>query len=286
MVIVLPIVKNRFFQLLLIVLLAILILSKVQTPFSHQELYLEGEKYHLYYSHTQLFVDYKGTQYSLLLEENEKIIDFSVGDIDSDGKDEVLTLVGNKGASYGNKLVIYDLLVNPNGLQIQEIYRNIISIIRPWKIETCEIDNDDEPEIFIAVNKATHYYTGIENRPFFFNFKDGMLVKKWTGSKVRAPFTDLYFADINGNGSDEFIVIEESNDGRFVIAVYYWFGFGFVLQAESDIYDAISSVSVLKSDNDVFLKAKVKEDGKIRFVKLEPSTDKTQNEIYLLKERR
>lgn len=281
--------KNRALLLLIICIIgvsALLIIFKAQTYYKLLKLNLEGKKYDLYYSPTQLYVDYNGTQYSLTADKNDEFIDLTTGDIDSDGKDEILILVGDKGSTYGNELVIYDFLIGSNRVQIEEIYRNDISGVRPWKIKTCEIDNDGQPEIFIAVNKSTYYYPEVENRPFFFNFKNDMLVKKWTGSKLRAPFTDVYFADLNSNGSDELIVIEEADSEGFVIAVYYWFGFGFILQAESFAYDAIGSVSIIKSKKGIFLETEVKKDDQTRIVILEPSTGKTKNGIYLLKERR
>jgi len=219
------------------------------------------------------------------LEENERLIDFSLGDIDSDGDEEVLVLTGDKEDSYGKEIIIYDISFINNKLNLEVIYRNEIGLVKPWKIETCEIDGDGQLDIFIAVNKSTQYYKEVDNRPFFFNLKDGVLVKKWTGSRVRQPFKDVYFGDINGNGSDEFIVIERVNDKGYVIAVYYWFGFGFILQGESSIYQEIGSLEVKGANGDSFIQARVKDGHNYRLIILETSSEKTENGIYLLRER-
>ncbi len=280
--------KKHSLLFLIITILGVLTLItpfKEQTDYNLSVLYFDGKKYDLYYSPTKLYVDYNGTTYNLLIDKKNELIDLTIGDINSDGNEEILILVGSKGSLYGNEVIIYDFFIDSNDFKIQEIYRNDISTVKPWKIKTCEIDNDDQMEIFIAVNKSTYYYPSIENRPFFFNFKNGILVKKWTGSKVRAPFTDVYFADINNNGSDEFIVIEEADNGGFVIAVYYWFGFGFILQAESLVYDTIKDFSIIHSDKGIYFEIEAMKNGKLITIILEPSTDKTKNGIYLLKER-
>lgn len=265
--------------------LVITLLIKVPPTNDLLTLNLKGEEVDLYYSPSQLYVDYKGSRTYINADKHHQFIDIALGDIDSDGVDEILSLVGNKGSPHGNELVIYNLTTDPEGLQLKQSYRNDISLIKPWKIETCEIDKDDELEIFIAVHKSTHYYKDVENRPFFFNFRDGKLIKKWTGSKVRAPFTDVFFIDIDHNGRDEFIVIEKAEEEGFVIAVYYWFGFGFILQAESTIYEVITSVSMVKTEEETLLELEVMEAGKFKRVLLETSTLRTKNEIYLLKER-
>jgi hypothetical protein len=205
--------------------------------------------------------------------------------------DEIIILLGDKGSTFANELIVYEILLDSDAseIYIEELYRNHISAIKPWKIDICELDNDGILEIFIAANKATHYYPEVENRPFFFNFIDGMLVKKWTGSKVRAPFSNVYFFDITGNKSDEFIVIERVNEigepEQYVIAMYYWFGFGFILQAESPMYDAINSISMVIDGDSRLIEAEVIKGDETKVVLLAPSAQKTDNEIYLLKER-
>lgn len=248
-------------------------------------IYLNGQKYSLSFASSQGYIEYKGTKHYLISDKSYSLIDIAVGDIDCDGRDNILILEGRKKSNYADTLIVYDVVAQSTGLQIKESYRNNMSSIRPWKIEICEIDNDGEMDIFVAVNKATRLYPDIENRPFFFNFKNNMLVKKWTGSKLRAPFTDILFIDLNGNGSDELIAIEEIDEGKFVISVYYWFGFGFILQGESHIYDRISFIETEIINEEPFIKAKITENHTIRSVILEASVDKTKNGVYLLKER-
>lgn len=270
---------------LLPITLSIFLIIAFKNSDSYIDVVLNGQTYSLDFSSKQGTIGYKGIKYDLLSNKSHQLIDIAVGDIDKDGRDNILILEGEKHSQYGDMLIIYDLVATSKGLQISERYRNKLSTIRPWKIEVCEIDNDGEMEIFIAVNKATRLYRNLENRPFFFNFKNNMLVKKWTGSKLRFPFTDVLFMDLNGNGSDEFIVIEETDEGKYVVSVYYWFGFGFILQGESHIYDEIDFIEEKIVSEKPQIYVKIVENGRIKSAVLEPSVDKTENGIYLLKER-
>lgn len=245
----------------------------------------EGERYEVQFNPSHLYVDHGGRLYTFRTAPNQRMLDITAGDIDSDGHDELLILFGKEGSRYGNDLVIDDLSLHSGKPILREIYRNDIGKINPWKIEICELDGDEKPEIFIAVHKATYYYKDVENRPFFFNFVDGKLVKKWTGSKVRAPFTDAYFEDLTGSGRDEWIVVEEAESGKAIIAVYYWFGFGFTLQVESPMYDAVKNLSVLKTKEGTELRADVIKNNRFTQVRLYPSSEKTKDGIYVLKER-
>ena len=272
--------------LLLCVMLIILVVSegKYNAPYSKYPLKYEGQEYSLYFNETQLYITINQESYSIESEENLRFFHVATGDLTKNGRDEILALVGKKSSKFAEELLIYDLELNDKGMHFNRLYSNDIALIQPWMIRTCEIDADGELEVFIGVNKGTHFYKEVENRPFFFNFKDGILIKKWTGSKFRNPFVDIYFADLNNNGRDEIIVIEEVEEGK-VIAVYYWFGFGFVLQAESRIYDEILDFTVNKSDTDVVLELRVKDEMGIRSTTLESSKELTQSGIYYLKER-
>lgn len=247
-------------------------------PSSELQVFLDHNSYFFKYSVKGGYVQHNGIKQSLLSQEDNKIIDIAVGDIDNDGRDNLLIIEGRKEARYGADFIIYDIFLSNNQLHIREKYRNNLSAINPWTVKICEIDNDNEPEIFIGVHKSTRFYPELENRPFFFNYKDNKLVKKWTGSKLRAPFKNVCFGDLNGNGSDELIVIEETEKGKKMISVYYWFGFGFILQGESKIYESIDLIKTEIIDGNVYVKTNLGY--------LEPSLEKTENDVYLLSERR
>lgn len=240
-------------------------------------------------------------QYTLSFGNRQVLVDIAVCDLDQDDNEEMLVLLGDSSKEYADDLVIYTLQNEVDGLRsdefpsgefppdgspfsLKEIYRNTLTPINPWAIDTCDIDGDGEPEIFIGVNKGTEYYPEQANRPFFFNFRDNMLVKKWTGSKLRHPFTQISFADINDNGSDELIVIEQIDERTSVISVYYWFGFGFTLLAESSVYEQIDSAKVVINAGKWHIEAEVVTNKTQKSLKLVPSTKRTADNIYRLEE--
>ncbi|HOQ16946.1 MAG TPA: hypothetical protein PLC16_08325 [Defluviitaleaceae bacterium] len=223
------------------------------------------------------YIKYKGEKYYLVTETDKVIIDMTAADIDNNMKEDILIIEGKKDSEYGDNLIIYETEFLPGKIKLTEKYRNNLTAINPWTIKICNIDNDSEPEIFIGTYKETVYYPGLENRPFFFNYRDNKLVKKWTGSKLRAPFKDICFGDLNDNGSDELIVIEELEEDKNIISVYYWFGFGFILYAESSVYKNIEFVETEIIDGKLLIKT---DQGY-----LELSADKSESGVYLLKER-
>ncbi len=227
-----------------------------------------------------LKLNIKGDVIRYSMKEEMKIFDGAVGDISMDGKDEVLILIGNRKEKYAQELII--LQPDANTKTIRELYRNNIAEIKPWCIQLCQLDGED-PEIFIGVHKSTFYYEEEENRPFFFNFRDGRLVKKWTGSKLRSPFKEIYFADINDNGRDELIVIEEA-EGGYLAAIYYWFGFGFVLQAESKVYSQLEAIEINGSGKEFFLEVSTGVAGERHIIALRASRKLTDNCVYYLEE--
>ncbi|NLP46047.1 MAG: VCBS repeat-containing protein [Epulopiscium sp.] len=275
--------KNIMLFIGMISIIIIVIVWRQSKRYKHMEYYIQEQKYDVYFNSKEIIFNNGRQSYSIIPSKNHQYIDMAMGDLHSDGQMNLLILEGKK-PPYGEELIIYDWIENANELQIQEKYRNRIDTIHPWKIETCDIDGDGELEIFIAVNKSTYYYPKKENRPFFFNFKDDILVKKWTGSRIRAPFIDVCFTDLNGNGQDDWIVIEESEKGGMVVATYYWFGFGFILQAESEIYEAIDSMRVKQMGENKVIELNIRENGKVHTVLLKPSCYKTKNDIYQLKE--
>jgi len=238
------------------------------------QVFLENKAYTLKYNLEEGYVKYNGVKYKLVSDSENRIIDIAVGDINFDGRDNILILEGKKDHNYGDNLVVYDVSDVFNKLDIKKTYTNNIGSIKPWKLEVCEIDGDENPDIFMIVNKVTQESSELQNRPFFFNFTDHKLVKKWTGSKLRYPFSEACFGDLNGNGSDEFIVVEKIQEDQFIVSVYYWFGFGFILQAESKIYDKIDSIEIEKKDK-VLLKARIKSENVVKYVVLELLSEKT-----------
>ncbi len=94
----------------------------------------------------------------------------------------------------------------------------------PWKIELCDVDKDDNPEIILGVNKSTRYSDNKENRIFVFNREKNYIFPKWLGSKLGNPIVDFKV----DKHTSQLILLEESKESSIKKAVsYIWNGFGF-----------------------------------------------------------
>ncbi len=123
-------------------------------------------------------------------------------------------------------------------------YENDFQELMPWKIARADVDGDREQELLIAVRKTTPYDKVLKNRMFIFNYREGVLVKKWTGSQIAGTWRDFYAKDLVDAPGDELIFLEQLAEEKEGIKVYHWFDFGFFLLAESDAYTKVKEVTV------------------------------------------
>ena len=166
-----------------------------------------------------------------------RAVDITVGDINGDGNDEFLVLTKGLFGQYGKELIIYN-----SAYDLTEIYREDFSDLKPWKIDTGDIDGDGIDEISIGVYKETIFHPVMAKRPFIYSFSDNILLAKWRGSRLSRPFTDYTFYDIDEEGIDEIISIEISENEKMLINSYKWIGFGIEGFIESREYDNISDL--------------------------------------------
>ncbi|MCG8484328.1 MAG: hypothetical protein MJA31_13530 [Clostridia bacterium] len=250
----------------------------------HQKIYFSNKTYTFTYKVDEIIFYYQGGKEKISLKKNKIIKDLSIGDIDGDKEDEILILSGSEDSNYGEELMIYKPEYIQDTIEMKPIYTNNLTTIHPFMIKTCDVDGDNALEIFIGVNKETPYYPKAENRPFFFNFVNGKLVKKWTGSKVRYPFIDACFVDFEGKGRDFFAVLETDEAGHRV-ALYYWLGFGFTLLGESEVYEKISDIGTVNIDGKEYIKTTLYKNGIKKERLLQLTNKKNQNDLMVLEER-
>ncbi len=255
-----------FFLIVFFMLAFLMSPEDVSTISESQRIHISGKDYLFTYDGSDILINRDGIINRVNFPEEIHILDFDIGDIDDDQVDEILVLSKEVGSKYGKALIIFKPIFIDEKISLDIMYTNDLSEIKPWKIEVCEVDGDGDKDIFIGVYKSTLYYPGMENRPFFFNFQDGKLVKKWTGSKVRQAFTDACFVDFNGDGIDEFVVLEEKDNGEKVITAYYWFGFGFIMIGESKTYEKIESIMVTTIEEKEYIRAVIEKQNSKKII--------------------
>jgi hypothetical protein len=165
----------------------------------------------------------------------EKVVSTCREDMDNDGDFEELCMTGKPGRRYGTSLVIKD------GARVFEYD---IKDLKPWKVQTADVDGDGKKEISIGVFKTARFHPVEAKRPFIYNWseKEG-IYPKWLGSRLSRPFEDYIFADIDSDGMDELVSIELLSDGRKIVNSYNWKGFGFEGTGESNAFDDVTSIS-------------------------------------------
>ncbi len=113
-------------------------------------------------------------------------------------------------------------------LKMNCIYQNQMAVAHPWLITVGQSDADEHVEVFVGAFRATDYHKA-ETRPYFLEYRNGVLVRKWTGSRLNCEaFAAADYVDGDGDGRDELRVVEcNRKDGKMVEAVAYYRLYGF-----------------------------------------------------------
>ncbi|HWT73566.1 MAG TPA: hypothetical protein VN258_02445 [Mobilitalea sp.] len=154
-------------------------------------------------------------------------------------------IISRKGRrDYGDLLVVLE----QKGSRWERVYENDFEELHPWKIEAADVDGDGTQELLTAVNKTAHYDPVLKNRLFVFNYENGILTKKWTGSAFTGEWIDFHVGDLLPIPGSEVIFTEQAGGKKEKLSIYYWFDFGFVKLAESDSYKDIIALTIMKEN--------------------------------------
>lgn len=148
-------------------------------------------------------------------------------------------------SDYGDVFVVFEEAGKGDW---KRIYENDFHDLKPWKLEQADLDGDKEKEILIAVKKTTRFDPVEKNRLFIFNYKNGKLVKKWTGSDIAGTWVNFFSGDLLSIPGDELMFVEKAGKEGEKISIYYWFDFGFLRLAESRNYKDIEKFSILNKN--------------------------------------
>lgn len=108
-------------------------------------------------------------------------------------------------------------------------WRGVQNRVRPWRLETGDVDGDGRSEIALGVWKATKFFPRPHNCLSIYSWNGRACVPKWLGSGLSQPFTEFVFARLDAARADSLIALERGRNGRFSVAVYRWNYFGFDL---------------------------------------------------------
>ena len=75
---------------------------------------------------------------------------------------------------------------------------------------------------------------GLRSHPFIIGYREGVFRTLWGGSAAVRPLREIELGDVDGDGTQELIVLEEGGpDGERTVAVWGWHGWGFSLMHRS-----------------------------------------------------
>jgi hypothetical protein len=90
-------------------------------------------------------------------------------------------------------------------------------------------NDDGRGELLLALWKPDA--EGVpRSHPFVVGYREGAYRILWGGSAVADPIREVELGDVDGDGVQELIVLEEQGEGLdSVVAVWHWHGWGFSL---------------------------------------------------------
>lgn len=134
----------------------------------------------------------------------------------------------------GNKLVVslvsltdstYSLQMNVNGE-----YHSEWSLNYPvYRFDYGDITGDGIPEIAVGVIKPTRFDPKPDKRLFLFRITNDFYIRPlWLGSRVSQPLADFRLS----HESDSVYIrtMEREQSGKYLVARYYWKGFGILFK--------------------------------------------------------
>lgn len=94
-----------------------------------------------------------------------------------------------------------------------------------YRFDYGDITNNGIPEIAVGVIKSTRFDPKPAKRLFLFRITDEYYIRPlWLGSRVSQPLVDFCISD--EKDSAYIRTIEREQSGKFMVARYYWKGFG------------------------------------------------------------
>ncbi len=137
---------------------------------------------------------------------------------------------------------------------------------RDWRVVDLAVgdpNDDGRNELLLALWKPG--LDGLESpdseeeqtprsRPFIVGYRGGEYRTLWGGSAVARPICEVELGDVDGDGAQELIVLEGSDESERTVSVWVWHGWGFTLKWRSQS----GEYADLKFDEDRFFSVGVK----------------------------
>jgi len=100
-----------------------------------------------------------------------------------------------------------------------------------WRVTDLALgdpNDDGRAEIVLALWKADEEGV-LRSHPFIVGYRGGVYRVLWGGSALARPIHRVELRDVDGDGVEELLVLEEQDDGGRAVAAWRWHGWGFSL---------------------------------------------------------
>jgi len=132
------------------------------------------------------------------------------------------------------------------GVEILQGNQRVWSSPPEWQVLDLALgdpNNDGRFEMLLSLRKPDEQ--GISrSHPFIVGYRSGMYKLLWGGSALSSPITEVELGDVDGDGAQELVALEEQPDGERTVSVWRWHGWGFNLawRSEPGRYEHLSLV--------------------------------------------
>ena len=118
-----------------------------------------------------------------------------------------------------------------------------------WDMSVGDVDGDGRQEVALCTYSQTARDPNYARRFFVYGWdKQGDLYPMWRGSQLCRPYVTAALADVTGDDAAELVSVERALSGKLVVVVYRWNQFGFWGLGRTAEYDAIGTVTPLRTE--------------------------------------
>ncbi len=125
--------------------------------------------------------------------------------------------------------------LNDGAIDIAEAGEIVWTSPSEWQVLDLALgdpNDDGRAELLVSLRKADP--DGLQrSHPFIVGYRGGMYKLLWGGSALSTPITEVELGDVDGDGSDELVVLEEQAGASCSVSVLDWHGWGFLLHFRS-----------------------------------------------------
>ncbi|WP_459128879.1 FG-GAP repeat domain-containing protein [Guggenheimella bovis] len=135
-------------------------------------------------------------------------------DLDQDGKVELLLFTRFSP----KRMIIND--------GVTFVQRNVEDL-NIWKVTSGDIDHNGTLDLGLGVFKKSPYHQVMAKRLFYYTYKNGDILPLFRASRTSLPLEDFWTVSFSEKTRP--VVKERTEDGKYVLSIYDWRGFGFYL---------------------------------------------------------